>query len=293
MKVHHHHSGIHAHPPTTNPATQAANAQANKRRRTGQAIEPGEAHHSAELEELMVMHRRHPTTARKSTSRRKGDIENPEESQSEAALETETMVLRAYTREAKSLVIKVGSRERGNQQGGSQSNHDSNQDSKGIGKHKSGGVNVPRSVAMQETAHAFAEMAKRADLPWTQARLLDLARVTRTAAATGSSVPDPVERAMTLMQLYLAHCSQRTHKVPRTTLAAVRAQLIEVLQQAGAQEVAARLPLDPRQARQIERFHLFLPLWLLQLHRPRLSAHMGPAVARSHAIAGVPDRLAI
>ncbi|WCM24382.1 hypothetical protein NDK50_26580 [Paraburkholderia bryophila] len=293
MKVHHH-PHLHVHPQTTNPATQAANAQANRRRRMGQAIEPGEAHHSAELEELVHKHHQFQTSSKRKTSRRKGDVENPEESQGEAALETETMVLQAYTREAKSLVVKVGAREGGNQKGDSQSNHDGQPDGKGLSKQKPGDAAVRRGAAMQQTAHVFAEMAKHADLPWTRARLLELARVTRIAAATGASAPDPVERAMTLMQLYLTHCAQRTaDKVPRITLAAVRTQLIDVLQQAGAPEVAMRLPADARQARQIERFHLFLPLWLLQLHRPRLSAHLGPAVARSQAIAGYPAHLAV
>ncbi|MDN7177115.1 hypothetical protein M0D69_03635 [Caballeronia sp. SEWSISQ10-4 2] len=293
MKVHRH-PHLQVHPQTTNPATQAANAQTNRRRRMGQAIEPGEAHHSAELEELVHKHHQFQTSSKRKTSRRKGDVENPEESQGEAALETETMVLQAYAREAKSLVVKVGSREGGDQKGGSQSNHEGQPDGKGLSKPKSGGATVRRGVAMQQTAQVFAEMAKHADLPWTQARLLELARVTRIAAATGASAPDPVERAMTLMQLYLTHCSQRTtNKAPRTTLAAVRTQLIDVLQQAGAPELATRLPADALQARQIERFHLFLPLWLLQLHRPRLTAHIGPAVARSQVIAGYSAQLAV
>lgn len=289
MKVHHRHPAP-LHAPTTNASTQAANAQANRRRRMGQAIEPGEAHHSAELEELMLVHRQHPTTIRrKSTSRRKGDIENPEESQSEQAQETETMVLRAYARDTKNLVVKVGSREGGGQQGESQSNRDSQQDGRKIARRKAGNANLAR-VATQQTSPAFAEAAARADLPRTQAQLLELARATRSA----DSVPDPIERAMALMQLYLAHCTQRrSYQAPRATLADIRAQLIEALKHEASQHCAAGVPLTPKQAGELERFNLFLPLWLLQLHRPRLAAHRGPALARSHVMAASRGHLAV
>ncbi|WP_322069250.1 hypothetical protein [Paraburkholderia bannensis] len=289
MKVHHRHSApIHA--PTTNASTQSANAQASRRRRMGQAIEPGEAHHSAELEELLLVHQQHPTTIRrKSTSRRKGDIENPEESQGEQAQETETMVLCAYARDTKNLVIKVSSRQGGGQQGESQSNRDSQQDGRSIARRKVGNATLARA-ATQETSPAFAEAAARADLPRTQAQLLQLARAARSA----DSVLDPIDRAMALMQLYLAHCAQRrAYHAPRATLADIREQLIEALKHEALPPAATGLARSPKQISQIERFNLFLPLWLLQLHRPRLADHRGPALARSHVMAACRGHLAV
>lgn len=288
MKLNHRRLGAQGVANGTQVSLPVTKAQSRRRQRRGTTPESGEAGQSGDLEDLLVIHHKRPSLRRKS-SRRTHDSENPEESPDEQALETGAMTMLAYAHEANSLVVVVSGRERGDQHGGSNHHfqYGANGHSEGRTASKADQRDTARGQVARGIAHVPPEIIARADLSWTQAKLLELAREARFVA----SASDWHERAITLMQTYLAHCVQRTRDTtPGTTLLEVRKLLLALSHDPEIRAAAGRVPADPVAARALARFNLFLPLWLLQLHRPRLHAHVRQAAARSQAAASLIKR---
>jgi hypothetical protein len=279
MKVHQR-SGMRLSTPVVANGAHPSNVQGPKRRRLGLALEPGEVHHSAELEELVETHRQRPAVLKRKKSRRKGDAENPEEGQNEQALETETMVLQAYTRAAKNLVVKVGARDRRSQQDQSGSGSEAHQDHSGGESLRVVRVDGPRGASRKSSLDITAT-GKRLDLDSAQAGLFEIAQSIRQV---GTGTYSPIDRAMALIRHYLASCDREPIKSPLLTLQAVRARLIEEIHHGTPEEGVRPAPQSDGIAQQVELFHLLLPLLLLQLQRPRRDIEMKTALARTSAL---------
>jgi hypothetical protein len=264
---------------------QSGKVQAHKRRRAGIALEPGEMHHSTELEELAVIHHQHKALLKRRKSRRKGDVENPEESQSEQAIETETMVLHAYTRAAKNMTIKVSARDRGGRQGHSDTGQDAQRGNDKQTLRGLGNLKAFRTSLTRDVSKSLAELGKNSDLNSTRSKLLELAHDLSKHDPSHMTERNPIRQAMRILQLYLSYSAQSSVKLSPTTLLEVRSKLLEIMPSSKVSEPTQQSLTEMRNS---EIFYLFLPIWLLQLHRPRRKNEIQYGLARISSLVGYP-----
>ena len=278
---------------------------------------PGHEHAHGELDTLHELAQHHPRLGSRMRKRRKGTHSGDPEMDEDAGDEDSLAMMVDHENEQSlgQLVLQVASRDTDGQDANSHSGSDEHCKQQQQEHGQQSTYLPPVRPSHHETTQAMrAPPPARSALhlgstppyitnvPWAEAALLALMLVNRqnvNAPAAGSNqVFAKHLLGLSNVKLYGSRAPERTvlqimrrhikHRAgtptvalphPAGLLAAGQRRLVAATDAQRIKPVSAEL-LNHEQ----QRFNLFLPLWLMQLHTPRLAGNLGTAIARRRSL---------